>query len=184
LRTAAPVLKAFIDQLTQDYGNTQLEQEIDAVTARAVANEETSPLFDLYSYFDDLAKSVSSTALADAARKAKDAMMKCKLNARGTKKTEEERLPSFNFLLGANGAWEDLKLDNDTKRLIYTATYNWDGTKQLTSYGADGKMTYQSEDKWGSTGDETYAKLRFEQLTGWSRWLKMNKQKPLSQYPK
>jgi hypothetical protein len=184
LRTAAPVLKAFIDQLTQDYGNTQLAQEIDAVTARAVANEETSPLFDLYSYFDDLAKSVSSTALADAARKAKDAMMKCKLNARGTKKTEEERLPSFNFLLGANGAWEDLKLDNDTKRLIYTATYNWDGTKQLTSYGADGKMTYQSEDKWGSTGDETYAKLRFEQLTGWSRWLKMNKQKPLSQYPK
>ncbi len=184
LRTAAPVLKAFIDQLTQDYGNTQLAQEIDAVTARAIANEKESPLFDLYAYFDDLAKSVSSTALADAARKAKDAMMKCKLNARGTKTTEERGLPSFNFLLGANSSWERLMLDDNTKRLLYTTTYHWDGTKLTTYYGANGNVAGQDEGRWGSTGDETYAQMRFEQLTGWSRWLKMNKQKPLSQYPK
>jgi hypothetical protein len=184
LRSAAPALKAFIDQLTQDYSNTQLAQEIDAVTARAIANEETSPLYDLYAYFDDLTKSVSSTALADAARKAKDAMMKCKLNSRGTKATEERGQPSFNFLLGANSSWERLRIDNNTKRLLYTTTYHWDGTMLITSYGANGNMTDKKEGKWGSTGDETYAKLRFEQLTGWSRWLKTNKQKPLSQYPK
>ena len=31
---------------------------------------------------------------------------------------------------------------------------------------------------WGSTLDATYGQLRFDQLTGWSRWLKVNQQKP------
>jgi hypothetical protein len=183
LRTAAPVLKAFIDQLTTDYGDTQLAQKIDAVTAKVVANEAESPLYDLCTYLDNLAEKVPSTALADAALKAKTAIMKCKLNARGTKATEERGLPSFNFLLGANGSWEELRLENQVGRLESTKEYRWDGTTQTTNYGADGIVTGQESGTWGSTGDDTYAQLRFEKLTGWSRWLKMNKQKPLSQYP-
>ena len=184
LRTAAPTLKAFIDQLTQDYGNTQLAQEIDDVTAKVVANETEYPLYDLYAYFDGIEKNVSSTALANAARQAEDAMRKCKLNSRGTKTTEKRGLPSFNFMLGANGSWEKLMLDGDPKQLVSITQYHWDGTMQTIIYGADGTVATQYEEKWGSTGDETYAQMHFDKLTGWSRWLKMNKQKPMSQYPK
>lgn len=127
---------------------------------------------------------VPSTALADAARKAKDGMMKSKLNSRGTKATEERGLPTFNFLFGANGSWEKLKLDGENKRLLEITKYNWNGTMQTTKYGADGTVTSQDEGTWGSTGDDTYAQMNFDKLTGWNRWLKMNRQKPLSQYPK
>ena len=128
--------------------------------------------------------SVPSTALVDAARKAKDGMMKSKLNSRGTKATEERGLPTFNFLFGANGSWEKLKLDSENKRLLEISKYNWNGTMQTTKYGADGTVTSQDEGTWGSTGDDTYAQMNFDKLTGWNRWLKMNRQKPLSQYPK
>ena len=84
LRSAAPALKAFIDQLTQDYSDPQLAQKIDAVSAKALANETEYPLYDLCAYFDSLMVNVPSTALADAARKAKDGMMKSKLNSRVT----------------------------------------------------------------------------------------------------
>ena len=184
LRSAAPALKAFIDQLTQDYSDPQLAQKIDAVSAKALANETEYPLYDLCAYFDSLMVNVPSTALADAARKAKDGMMKSKLNSRGTKATEERGLPTFNFLFGANGSWEKLKLDGENKRLLEITKYNWNGTMQTTKYGADGTVTSQDEGTWGSTGDDTYAQMNFDKLTGWNRWLKMNRQKPLSQYPK
>lgn len=184
LRSAAPALKAFIDQLTQDYSDPQLAQKIEAVSAKALANETEYPLYDLCAYFDSLMVNVPSTALADAARKAKDGMMKSKLNSRGTKATEERGLPTFNFLFGANGSWEKLKLDGENKRLLEITKYNWNGTMQTTKYGADGTVTSQDEGTWGSMGDDTYAQMNFDKLTGWNRWLKMNRQKPLSQYPK
>ena len=183
LRNAAPALKLFIDQLTLDYSDPLLAQEIDAVTARAFANDTEFPLYDLCAYFDSLMVGVPSTALADAASQAKDAMMKSKLNSRGTKATEERGLPSFNVLLGANGSWERLMLDDGIGRLLGIAEYNWNGTMLTTEYGTDGSVTSQDEDTWGSTGDDTYSQLIFDKLTGWSRWIKMNRQKPLSQYP-
>jgi len=183
LRNAAPALKLFIDQLTLDYSDPLLAQEIDAVTARAVANETEFPLYDLGAYFDSLMVGVHSTALADAARQAKDAMMESKLNSRGTKATEERGLPSFNCLLGADGSWERLKLDGGIGPLLEIVEYNWNGTMLTTEYGTDGTVTSREEDTWGSTGDDTYSQLIFDELTGWSRWIKVNRQKPLSQYP-
>ena len=177
LRQAAPALKTFIDQLTQDYSNPLLAKEIDAVTVETEANEKELQLFDLCAYFDGIAK-VSSTALAEAARNAKAAIMKCKLKARGTKTTEAHGLPSFNFLIGANGAWEKLYLNEETGGLDRVDEFHWDGTKLTTEYGPDGNVTKREQSTWGSTGDETYAQLNFEKLTGWSRWIKQNKQKP------
>ncbi len=169
LRNAAPALKLFIDQLTLDYSDPLLAQEIDAVTAKAFANDTEFPLYDLCAYFDSLMVGVPSTALADAASLAKDAIMKSKVNSRGTKATEERGLPSFNVLLGANGSWERLMLDDGIGRLLGIAEYNWNGTMLTTEYGTDGSVTSQDEDTWGSTGDDTYSQLIFDKLTGWSR---------------
>ena len=35
---------------------------------------------------------------------------------------------------------------------------------------------------WGGSGTATYEPLRLNQLTGWSRWLQTNLQKPLALY--
>ena len=174
LRTAAPALRSFIDQLTQDYTDPALASQIDAVTAHAKANESESALYDLCAYFDSLMVGVSSTALVDAAREAKTRMLQCKLNSRGTVETEHNGLPSFNFLLGADGSWLNRY---DYGGLLEVKQYRWDGTMTVTYYNGD-TMVNQNDSTWGRTGDETYAKLIFEKLTGWSRWLKLNKQQP------
>jgi hypothetical protein len=177
LLMAAPALKRFIDQLTLDYTDSQLASQIDAVTARAKANDNYGALYDLCAYFDSLMVGVSSVALADAAREARDLMMQCKLNSRGTVTTEQNGLPSFNFLLGANGSWIDIKY-NDDGGLKAIEQFYWDGTKTTTNYNTDGTVLDTKDSTWGNTGDETYGKLIFETLTGWSRWLKQNRLLP------
>ena len=60
--------------------------------------------------------------------------------------------------------------------------------ENLYLYDADGKVYQLLDDEdfgarkelgpWGSTLDATYGQLRFDQITGWSRWLKLNQQEP------
>ena len=52
-----------------------------------------------------------------------------------------------------------------------TFTYTWDSTNQKF-------VDDDNDGTWGSTGANTYEKLKFDQATGWSRWLKLNKQEP------
>ena len=51
--------------------------------------------------------------------------------------------------------------------------YNADGTYEYLSNG-----TLKTGTPWGSTLDDTYGQLRFDRITGWSRWLKINEQEP------
>ena len=41
-----------------------------------------------------------------------------------------------------------------------------------------GEVSEEDAEPWGSTLDATYGQLRFDQLTGWSRWLRLNQQEP------
>ena len=53
-------------------------------------------------------------------------------------------------------------------------------------YEADGLCYRLSDDgerigegtSWKSTLDATYGQLRFDKITGWSRWLRLNRQEP------
>ena len=53
--------------------------------------------------------------------------------------------------------------------------YDADGKKYLLLDDDGARMELGS---WGSTLDATYGQLRFDQITGWSRWLKLNQQEP------
>ena len=44
----------------------------------------------------------------------------------------------------------------------------------------DGK---EEHDTWSSTFDETYKKLKFDQITGWSRWIEINEQEAVEFSP-
>lgn len=63
--------------------------------------------------------------------------------------------------------------------------YNFGGTSSIPFYfNADGTTTLPLEGQglpgnpWDGTLDATYGQLRFDQLTGWSRWLRLNEQEP------
>ena len=67
----------------------------------------------------------------------------------------------------------------------YSMLYDFGGTRSIPIYFyADGTSAIVLDDmtipndSWGSTLDATYGQLRFDQLTGWSRWLRLNQQEP------
>ncbi|MBQ8988723.1 MAG: hypothetical protein IJ067_03440 [Prevotella sp.] len=75
------------------------------------------------------------------------------------------------------------------KNVNICAQYKFSSLKSMEEYifYSDGMRAYFSSmypiaDNWGSTLDATYGQLRFDQLTGWSRWLKVNQQKPNEEY--
>ena len=113
---------------------------------------------------------------------ARDALDRALLHNRGNRHTESTGLPSINFLLGADGTFEFVKLDNEGEHVWYVERFHWDGTvtKVVYSNGTPGPETPAGS--WGGSGTSTYEPLRLNQLTGWSRWLQTNLQKPLALY--
>ena len=77
------------------------------------------------------------------------------------------RLESLSVLLGCQGHFINKEYGND---YLYEA----DGLRYLLQ---DGERSGEGT-PWGSTLDATYGQLRFDQITGWSRWLKLNQQEP------
>lgn len=62
--------------------------------------------------------------------------------------------------------------------LLGFTSYDWNGTAQYYNV-KEGKTVAEGKPvKWGSTGADTYEQLLFDKLTGWSRWLKLNKAFP------
>lgn len=174
---AATPIKTFVDDLIAAYSDPKLRAGIDAVTATTPTNEIEYPCcYDLFAYLDALKAYVPS---AGAAR---DALDRALLHNRGNRHTESTGLPSINFLLGADGTYEFVKLDNEGEHVWYVERFHWDGTVTMVVYsnGTPGPETPAGS--WGGSGTATYEPLRLNQLTGWSRWLQTNQQKPLALY--
>ena len=53
--------------------------------------------------------------------------------------------------------------------------FDADGTAYPIFYTG---LSEDDAEPWGSTLDATYGQLRFDRLTGWSRWLRLNQQEP------
>lgn len=53
---------------------------------------------------------------------------------RGNRYTESTRIPTINFLLGADGVFEQLHLEDDGKTIGYVDRYHWDGTLTRVYY--------------------------------------------------
>jgi hypothetical protein len=63
--------------------------------------------------------------------------------------------------------------------------YDFGGTSSIPfRYNPDGTTTLEVDGQsfpgksWNGTLDATYGQLRFDQLTGWSRWIRLNEQEP------
>ncbi|MBR1499938.1 MAG: hypothetical protein IJ615_09985, partial [Bacteroidaceae bacterium] len=174
-RTAAidafgAALKTFIDRLIDVYqnGDDEVRAKIDTITANAYRVEEEQPTYDLMNYLFSLYFTLPDDVFGNASRTLAKAYSEYFVQQQNSKWLEENgHTVSLSVLLGCQGHFI-------TKENGFNFLYDADGLVYLLW---DGKRVGEGS-SWGSTLDATYGQLRFDQLTGWSRWLKLNRQEP------
>ena len=167
-------IKTFIDRLVDAYrnGGKEVRAKIDKVTASAYRINEQQPEYDLIDYASSL-----TIALPDVFGSAWDSPLgkafdRCIVYQQSSRWLQENsHTVDLSVLLGCQGH--------------YAMVYNFGGTSSIPFYfNADGTTTLPLEGQglpgnpWDGTLDATYGQLRFDQLTGWSRWLRLNEQEP------
>ncbi len=172
-------LKTFTDRLVDAYqnGGDEVRAKIDEVTANAYRINKTQPEFDLMNYLTSLYFALPDEIFGDAyitlADKAYNDYIVQQQNSKWI--VENGHNVSLSVLLGCQGHYIIKGTDDE-------------GGEKLYLFDADGKVYQPLDDEdfgarkelglWGSTLDATYGQLRFDQITGWSRWLKLNQQEP------
>ena len=161
-------LRKFTDKLVEAYqsGDEQVKTKIDYCTENVYKVCEDLPYYDLFYYIESLCLAVPnvfSQTMISPLVAAYDKMMVYQQSCQWLE--ENETAVDMSVLLGCDGHYS--VFDFMGEYIFY----------------ADGMLAYFSSmypiaDNWGSTLDATYGQLRFEQLTGWSRWLKANQQEP------
>lgn len=171
-------LKTFTDCLIDAYqnGGDEVRAKIDMVTANAYRVDNEQPEFDLMNYLFSL-----YFALPDVFDNASITLAKVYsdyiVQQQNSKWLEENgHTVSLSVLLGCQGHYIFIKDGNKEDNLYL---YDADGKKYLLLDDDSARMELGS---WGSTLDATYGQLRFDQITGWSRWLKLNQQEPNLEY--
>jgi hypothetical protein len=171
-------LKTFTDCLIDAYqnGGDEVRAKIDMVTANAYRVDNEQPEFDLMNYLFSL-----YFALPDVFGNASITLAKVYsdyiVQQQNSKWLEENgHTVSLSVLLGCQGHYIFIK-DGNKENNLYL--YDADGKKYLLLDDDGARMELGS---WGSTLDATYGQLRFDNLTGWSRWLKLNQQEPNLEY--
>ena len=174
---AAPALKTFMDDLLAAYSDPARRADIDAITETTPANDTEYPCcYDLFAYLEDLRPHIPSAA------EALEALGDVLMHNRGNRYTESIGTPSINFLLGAEGTFELLHLDAEGEQISYVERFYWDGSLTRIDYSGGMPGEEIPAGDWGGSGPATYEPLRLNQLTGWSRWLLVNQQKPMVLY--
>lgn len=163
-------LKKFVDRLVDVYqnGTDYARTRIDSITANAYRVDDEQPTYDLMNYIIGLTAALPDDfgpvieGLADQAYNHYFALQQ------SSKWLEENgHTVSLSVMLGCQGHFTTVENGLHFR-------YDADGLVYLF---ADGQPTSDGL-PWGSTLDATYGQLRFERLTGWSRWLKLNRQEP------
>ena len=162
-------LRTFTDKLVEAYqsGDEEVKSKIDYCTENTYKVCEDLPYYDLIYYMESLCLTVPDVFDQSFVSSFADAYDKMIVYQQSCQWLEEnETAVDLSVLLGCNGHYS--VFDGWGKGIFHA-----DGTLEYHMAGMDPIVT-----TWGSTLDATYGQLRFEQLTGWSRWLKANQQEP------
>ncbi|MBR1395569.1 MAG: hypothetical protein IJ559_07935 [Prevotella sp.] len=164
-------IKSFTDRLVSAYqtGGDDVRAKIDEVTANAYRVNEETPTYDLIDYAVNL-----TLALPDVFGSVWDSPLgqafdRCIVYQQSSRWLQEnDGTVDLSVLLGCDGHYT---LDEGFMQMRFDA----DGTAYPIFYTG---LSEEDAESWGSTLDDTYGQLRFDQLTGWSRWLRLNQQEP------
>ena len=195
------ILKEFTDKLITAYqcGDPQVKEAIDRVTTtKAFRVDDSTAGYDIGDYVAamcDEEEGLPDKFGPDFLARYLDSYKKCVIATYTSAELDEQNYEvDYSITLGAQGAFA-----------ITSFTGYDDGEAIVSIYRPDGAIWYYqgeykgnaldfdvnpwiSQDKyqggsyWNSTFANTYEQLKFDQIVGWSRWLKINEKFPL-QYP-
>ena len=163
-------LKKFTDLLIDTYqnGGDEVRAKIDEITANAYRIDVEQPTFDLMNYLFNLTAALPNVFTPVYFPLADQYYNQYFVIQQSSKWLEENgHTVSLSVVLACQGHY--IAKEHDEYNL-----YDADGLAYLLK---DGEPTGQGF-PWGSTLDATYGQLRFDQITGWSRWLRLNQQEP------
>ena len=185
----APAIKAFVDQLCDSYtnGTDNLRAYVDGVTENAFKVNNELPYYDISDYLGRIYQNEKiekeDAKLSNAAFEAYKAVV-APIRAQAASYYTDivaNYRPGYSALLAQEGIYfmTSVKYDEQgNATLLGFTSYDWNGTAQYYNV-KEGKTVAEGKPvKWGSTGADTYEQLLFDKLTGWSRWLKLNKAFP------
>ena len=164
-------IKTFTDRLVSAYqtGGDDVRATIDEVTANAYRVNEQNPAYDLIDYAVNL-----TLALPDVFGSVWDSPLgqafdRCIVYQQSSRWLQEnDGTVDLSVLLGCQGHYT---LDEGIMQMRFDA----DGRAYPIFYTG---LSEEDAEPWGSTLDATYGQLRFDRLTGWTRWLRLNQQEP------
>ena len=167
-------VRSFTDKLLQVYQSSDEKRSaVNTATANALKVYRDMPFYDLFIYASMLAaKAPELEDLYFEMQKSYDdeclvAHQTCAyLRAQGI---------NGSVLLGWEGQYEEMdwRLGKDGWVLYASYVFKPDGT--VLEY-QDDELKEQAQ--WNSTFADTYEQTAFDKATGWSRWIKANKQRP------
>lgn len=185
------VLREFTDRLCDTYTNgTDAQREaIDYCTASAIKVQINEPVYDAIKYMRSIILALPEVYDEDFNDRMRDAFNNCIVAQYFSHYlTVHEYMVDYGVLLGAEGAYAVIDWsDNEETGIpvpIGAIVYADNGEQyDLILTPTDDPNYYSAEvvgelEEWGSTLADTYEQLLFDKATGWSRWLRLNKQWP------
>lgn len=166
-------MKKFTDKLITAYqsGDADVKAKIDGCTASAYKVNAQSPSYDVIDYLAGLCQRLPEVFGSPFDHPMGKAFDRALVYQQSSKWLEEnQHTVDCSVMLGCQGHYI---LVYDYGIATIPQFFNADGTTEVVVN--DTRITSKP---WNSTLDQTYGQLRFDQITGWSRWLKLNEQEP------
>lgn len=184
------MLHEFTSRLCNVYANGSDEQRriIDSCTLYSFKVQESRPSYDILQYTALLTEAMPAVYSKDFRDKLGNAYKACILAQNfSSYLTAHDFTVDYSVIFATEGAyiipfWETVE---GVKKPVKVLEYTPDGICNLynLTQSAEDPELYDKEfvedrGSWGSTLADTYEQLAFHQLTGWGRWLRLNKQQP------
>lgn len=170
-------VRSFTDKLLQAYqSGDEVRQNIDYITANALKVYRGEPFYDLFIYNLMLAAKVPE--LEAPYFQMKECYDKECIVAHQTCAYLKAQGILGSVLLGWEGQYEEIdwQYDKGSWTFVESAVFKPDGIVYL--YQDEAEIEVDEERRWASTFADTYEQTAFDKATGWSRWIKANKQRP------
>ena len=186
------MLREFTDRLCNTYtnGTEQQKQLIDKCTATAVKVQDNYPHYDAAKYMESIMNALPEIYSTEFYNQLADAFNDCLVAQNYSAYLVSHNYQvDYSVLLGTDNSYLIAFWNKDPQTGVKTPyralVYRADGTTedfQLVPL-EDNSSYYQmvstgAGNPWASTFADTYCKLEFDRIVGWSRWLKMNRQQP------
>ena len=170
-------VRVFTDILLDAYQSSDEKRSaIDTATVNAMKIYRDTPLYDLFIY------GVTLAAKAPELETPYFEMKRCYddecLVAHQTCAYLRAQGINGSVLLGWDGQYEEILWKYGKEGWAFTEAVVFKPDGKAFVYGEEAEEEAEEEARWASTFADTYEQTAFDKATGWSRWIKANKQRP------